>query len=231
MTGAERAKRRREKLKATSKHDEYKKKQAEIMRANRAKKKESEDNMNLTDAHAVIMKRREATRQRVAQYRARKSNPDNVPIENQSHNSSLSGIVSEVYSCSQTLGKAVKKVTNALPASPRRKKAVLTHIVSNLDQNEKETLINVVAKPKFARKSIPTALNTEIRKYFERDDISRASPKVDDVEKYKCPETGEELLLPKRHMVLSLKEAHALFVQELKSKGAGMIAFIAEYSA
>lgn len=195
MTGAERAQRRREKLKQNNKYDEHKTKQAAYMRRNRAKEKENEDNMSLKNAHAVIMQRRAATRERVRKHRENVKRQKDVPIDTQSQSSKLSDVVSAGYTSRQSLGKAVRKVTNALPASPRKKKAVLTHIVSNLTEVDKETLIDIFAKPKYTRRPVSATLEKEIRKYFERDDISRVSPNTKDVKEYECPETGEKLLL------------------------------------
>lgn len=230
MSGAERAKRYREKLKLGNKHDEYKKKQAKIMKANRARKKEEEEAMKSLNFSSPVMQRRAATLARVKKHRENKKSQENVPIDNQSQPSNLAAIVSEVYSCNQTLGKAVKKVSNALPASPRKRNAILTHIVSNLAEADKEILVNVVAKPKkYTRRSIVTAaVDVEIRKFYNRDDISRMSPNTKDVKQYKCPETGEEVRLSARHMVLSLREAHSLFIEEMKSKQFGMTIFIIE---
>lgn len=223
MTGAERAKKHREKVKMGNKCDEFKKKEAERMKQIRAKKKQTEDEMNTAAAHAVIMKRRAATLERVQKHRKQAKSQNNVSIDNQRHESNLAEIVGEAYKSCQTLAKAVKKVKNALPTSPRKKKAVLSHIVSNLDEVDKGTVIDVVTnRQKYTRKCIPAGLSGFIRNYFERDDISRMSPNTKDVKKYKCPETGEDLFLPTRHMLFSVKEAHALFVEEMKSEGTGM---------
>lgn len=195
------------------------------MRHQRAKKKEKEDNMNVTNLHDIVTTRRAATRERARKYRDKAKCQSNDQDDNESQSGRLAEIVSEGYSNSATLGKAVKKVSKALPVSPRKKKAILTHIVANSSETEKETLVNVVTKPKCTRASVGSHLNASIRKFYERDDISRVSPKTSDVKKYKCPETGEESLLPTRHMVLSLKEAYAVFVEETKTEEIGMITY------
>lgn len=129
--------------------------------------------------------------------------------------------MSEEFGTVQTLGRAVRKVARVLPTSPRKKKAVLTHLVANMNESDKSILVNVVSNSKFKRGAAKPHLITSIRKFYERDDISRASPKTDDVKTYECPETGEKLYLPTRHMLLSLREAYALFVEESNKKDIG----------
>lgn len=96
-------------------------------------------------------------------------------------------------------------------------------IVSNLDDIDKNQLVGVIAsdktKPnKYEIKQIDIAIGQ-----LERDDISRVSPKARDVRINTCPKTGNEICLPTRHMVLSMKEAHAIFVGGRKN-GEGKIA-------
>ena len=67
---------------------------------------------------------------------------------------------------------------------------------------------------------VPNALLIkEIREFYERDDISRTSPKIRDVKEYVSVDTGENILLPTRHMILTMKEAFALFDEERKNAG------------
>lgn len=192
------------------------------MKRNRAAQKKAE-RKKFRELDDGIQKRRAAIRERVKKCRE-KAKLDITQNENQKEkNQNLSEVVAESYSCSQTLGKAVKKVSQALPASPRKQRAILAHIVSNLNDKDKETVVNVVAKSIFKRNPVASSqLVNDVRKFYERDDISRSSPNSRDVKKYKCTETGEESFLPTRHMILSIKEAHALFVENRKREDLGM---------
>lgn len=224
LSRAERDVRRIEKLKTSNQYDEYKQKKAESMKRNRAEKRRIELKLSQEKQKNAIEQRRVAIRERVRKCRAkaRAKNQQNTNENETSQNEILSEIVAESYSCTQTLGKAVKKVARAFPASPRKKRAILAHIVSNLNDEDKEKVVNVVSKPSFKRKVLSSQLISDIRKYYERDDISRTSPNSRDVKKYKCPDTDEELYLPTKHMVLSTKEAYALFVESRKRKELGM---------
>lgn len=48
---------------------------------------------------------------------------------------------------------------------------------------------------------------------------------MDDVKAYKLPHSDEEVLLPKRHMNLTIKEAFAMFIEERKETGKGVWQF------
>lgn len=141
----------------------------------------------------------------------------------ESQSNSLSDIVSESYSCSQTLDKAVKKVKNALPFSSKRKKAVLLHMFDKMDDAEKNELMNVMKPPLKKKQQAIKDIEKDIQMFLERDDISRVSPKSRDVKTYTCPDTGDDIVKPTRHMVLSMKEAFALFVDERKTAEKGTL--------
>jgi hypothetical protein len=195
------------------------------MKKLRAKKKEEEKKLTGKQLQRAIAERRKAVRKRVQKHRARAKTRNDTPTDDQSVSSRstrLSEISSQSYSCRQTLGKAVKKVVKQLLASPRKQKAILAHIVANLNEADKLDIANVIANPSRKKKSLQDQLSDDCRKFFVRDDISRVSPKTRDVKKYKCPETGQEMLMPTRHMTLSLKEAYALFVEERKNQELGM---------
>lgn len=103
-----------------------------------------------------------------------------------------------------------------MPSSPKKKRAVLTHIVANMDDMDKNTLINVITSNQ--KRTIlsheANSINVIVRNFLERDDISCISAKMKDVKSYTCHITRNKILLPTRHMVLSMKEAYALFIKE-----------------
>lgn len=70
----------------------------------------------------------------------------------------------------------------------------------------------------------------DIRQFFERDDVSVASPKVNDVKKYST-DSGEQLL-PTRHLTMTLKEAYGIFTldRENAEKGEKSVAVAVNHS-
>lgn len=102
-----------------------------------------------------------------------------------------------------------------------KEKGNFDRIVTKLNEKDKQILVNVVANHKSKRKSVTTQQTNDIRKFFARDDISRVSSKSRDVKKYKCPDTGDEVLFPTRHMIMAIKDAYALFVEERRKENLG----------
>lgn len=186
----------------------------EVQRKYRAKKKLEERELSVEEQSYVNKKRRGANRERVKKCGARAKTKNNTQNGNEivkSQTSGLSDIISVSYSSTQTLGESTRKVKNALPASPRKKEAILTHMVANLDDADKNDLVSIVTGGSTAKKKTHDEINRDIRNFFERNDISRISPETSDVE-YICPETGDQILKATRHMVLSIRESYALFI-------------------
>lgn len=202
------------KLKATGKYGDYKDNRAAKTRLYRQKKKDEEKKMSLKEKANAVQKRREATLQRV-----RKQNQTEV----KENSSSLSQVSPQGYNCVQTLSKAVKKSERAFPKSPTKKKAVLARIFSNMSEADKIDFNTAILPTKPKTKTFPNVLMLakDVRDFYERDDISRVSPKMRDVKEYRCAETGEKILLPTRHMILTCKEAYALFKEEQNKSGKG----------
>ncbi|XP_067634704.1 uncharacterized protein [Eurosta solidaginis] len=202
------------KLKSTGKSEEYKKKRAASTKLYRRKKKNEENQMPQTTISSVLEKRRENIRQRVQKFR------EKMRTGEKRSRSVLSDTQLTGYNCSQTFGKAVRKAERALPQSPTKRKAVLTKIFSNVREANKMDMETSILPPQPQKKIHQNILMLKkaIIAFYERDDISRVSPRVRDVKEY-LSESGEKILLPTRHMVLSCREACALFNEEQGNSG------------
>lgn len=189
------------------------------MKKQREKKKKNEDNMNPKEYVQYVNHERQKAKERVQKYRQRKKMGNNNTPEK------LNEDISKIYSNKATLGKAKKKVERALPMSPTKKKVVLLSIVNGLHENERNELVNVISSKKSTvkRSSQFSELIGEIAEFYERDDVSRVSPKIKDVKKYANKQNGAEELLPTRHMIMTLREAYALFIEDRNSKQKGSI--------
>lgn len=115
---------------------------------------------------------------------------------------------SEAYKCRQTLGKAVKKAKNALPVSPRKRKAVLKLIVQNEFENA-----NVL----FPRTRKPPVVNEQmikkVKDFYISDDISRQAPGKKEVRSIKNPVTKKRERIPVRYMLMNITDAHYEFLR------------------
>ncbi|XP_067637574.1 uncharacterized protein [Eurosta solidaginis] len=202
------------KLKGTGKFEEYKKKRAASTKLYRRKKKNEENEMPQTTISSVLEKRRENIRQRVQKFR------EKMRTGEKRSRSVLSDTQLTGYNCSHTFGKAVRKAERTLPQSPTKRKAVLTKIFSNVREANKMDMETSILPPPPQKKIHQNILMLKkaIIAFYERDDISRVSPRIRDVKEY-LSESGEKILLPTRHMVLSCREACALFNEEQGNSG------------
>lgn len=204
-----------EKLKKNGKYEEYKQTKAVNRKKLRESKKEEESKLSLNVQKELLESRRIATRDRVRKHRKEKK-------ERELEERSKGNIEEPSYRCPNTLAKAAKKVERVLPLGTTKRSAVLTKVINDLDETEKENIIETITKSnKNSRCSIGKEIGADIREFFERDDISRVSPKIKDVKVYKNAETGIDVLLPTRHMVLTIREAYALFVEDREQSGKG----------
>lgn len=164
--------------------------------------------MPLEQRKQILVDRRRAGRERTQKYRANKKNKI----------VDLNG-AKEAFKTKSALKKAVTKAKKALPRSPSKKTAVLINLFNNMeDQSQLLKNLKPSQVPVVSNKNLE--LITDIRQFFERDDVSVTSPKVKDVKKY-LSRSGEQILLPTRHMTLTLKEAYGLFDQERNNIGKG----------
>lgn len=214
-----------EKLKRTQKFDDFKKKRSAAQRDRRRAKKIAESEMPKVDLDNAIAKRREEIRERVKRHRERseaEKTAPNVLDSDSVGTDAVKKIIKTTYKSRQTLGKAVRKVTRAFPASPTKKKAVLAQIVDSMDDNARNEIIEFISPSQIRKKRQEHSLIKEIKQFLARDDISRVSPKTKDVKQYVNSETGDMTLIPKRHMTLTVKEAYAVFAEEQKFSGKGV---------
>lgn len=127
------------------------------------------------------------------------------------------------YRIANTLGTAVKNVERVLPATSLRRTVILAKVIENLGAADKMDILNKITKGRMIQNpSSSNVVIADIHEFYERDDISRVSPKMNDVKSYECAVTGNDVLQPMRHMVLTIKKAYALFVEDRENAGKGI---------
>lgn len=193
------------------------------MKTQRARAKDKEEEMALlspAEHKQSIDKKRQNAAERSKRYRDNK--------KKRAQNDAMAErntFVAKSYSSRATLGKAKKKAERALPESPTRKKAVLVSLFNDMDESERNELVNVISsKPSTITSNESTKFDNvakNVRQFYERDDISRVSPKTKDVYEQIDSLTGLAVLVPKRHMILTVREAHALYVEEKNAANEG----------
>lgn len=151
----------------------------------REKKREAESQMTDDERAKLVMERRRKVNAHVKNHRQRKKDAQKKAIDSGNALSDVGEIIANSYSNKQTLRKAVKKASNALPKSPTKKKVVLAKMVDNLDDDARNEVINIISiAPK--RSSSCSVMIKDIHDFYERDDISRMSLKMKHVKKYTC---------------------------------------------
>ncbi len=108
------------------------------------------------------------------------------------------------YATTRALKRAITKCRNSLPSSPRKACEVVATLATSMG-----------IPPKFPKLQAPvmvSALNQSIKEFYLRDDISMQTPGKRDYVTIR--QNGEKIQVQKRYMLMTLREAHALFVEE-----------------
>jgi hypothetical protein len=125
----------------------------------------------------------------------------------------------QAYSTPQALGKAVGKVKSRLPNSPRKRKAVIKKLASS-------TGLHISKRRKAdleGNRRVSEATISKVQAFYVQDSVSRQAPgRRDFVTTW---QNGKKEHLQKRHMMFSLKEAHALFQEEHPDVKIGLTKF------
>lgn len=112
------------------------------------------------------------------------------------------------YKSAQALGKATGKVKSCLPASPRKKVAVIRKLADSYG-------IPSIEKKMYkdsGNKQLPQTIVKCIQDFYIVDSISSQAPGMRDYVIVRSQ--GKKTKLQKRHLIWSLKETHAMFKKE-----------------
>ena len=147
---------------------------------------------------------RETERLRIREYRKRISAEY---LEEQSTTTPTAGpAILTAYKSARSLGKAVARSRHHLPCSPRKAKEVVRNLASSYQ------LINPTWKAAETFK-IPVETTDAVKLFYCKDSISRQAPGRKDAIVIRN-EDGTKEHYQKRHMLMTLREAHLLFRKE-----------------
>ncbi|CAF1025968.1 unnamed protein product [Didymodactylos carnosus] len=184
MTGAERTKRYRERLKQKGLHHQMKVK-------DQVRKRTKRWSLSVKGLNRL------REQQKINQQRCRKSKADRQQqLMTNNQNSSY---------VKSTLSKAVKKVIKALPNNPARQKQVLQSVGQT---------IGLFPKPIHQRTTLKTCdkVKDAAVTFYTRDDISWQAPGKRDYVVVR--DDGQKTKHQKRHLMFNLREAYELFLSE-----------------
>ena len=193
-TSTERSRTFRKKVKDFEVYNFYKSKDRERKRAERSKPK--------VQSPEEIARQKKLNRDRVRKRRILKKAKEKKTVVSGEQEAN-------VYATPQALGKAVGKVKPHLPKNPRKRKAVIVKLASS-------TGINLSMKKKkhfsIGNRRLSPEVTRKVQSFYLLDSISRQSPgRKDFVVSW---QNGKKEHLQKRHLLFSLKEAHAIFLKE-----------------
>jgi hypothetical protein len=109
----------------------------------------------------------------------------------------------EIFSTPQMKGKAIKRCRTALPQSDQEKKAVLDSLMSELKPDATK-----LRESRFELQEV----NKKVTDFYLYAEISRSSPNIKDFKK--IYRNGGFEMVSVKHMLLSIREAHAAFCSE-----------------
>ena len=221
MSGAERTRLYRQRLKERGLADSYKQKDTKRKaKARKAKEKK------MTEQEKE--KRRVAERIRKREYRAKlkEQNQQTSTPQRQQIDKSASSSPSYPFSNSSSLGKAVSRVKQSLPRSPHKTVKTLTTIVQNLSPGKRKMFCENLKEPAAKRRlisgenkhrkkrcdALSDAVISKIEAFYQQDDISRMCPGKKEFVSVKT-DSGREHK-QKRLLQMNLSEAHQIYLSE-----------------
>lgn len=180
-----------------------------VYKSNDKRRKKHERSKKKDVAPSEVNRLRRLNRERVKKYRMKKKD---LGVKHD-----LEDV--RAYSTPQALGKAVGKVKSRLPKSPRKRKAVIKKLASS-------TGLHISKRRKAdleGNRRVSEATISKVQAFYVQDSVSRQAPgRRDFVTTW---QNGKKEHLQKRHMMFSLKETHALFLEENPDVKVGLSKF------
>lgn len=146
------------------------------------------------------------------------------------------------FRTNSALYKAIAKAKSALPKTLEKQKAVIIAIFNGLSENTQMKIVlnnSTLKSPtgKFllykvskickilmndytlAGKKLSKQVIDEVVAFYERDNVSRMSPNVNDARKFTNISTGKKEVKQIRHLLYPLKEVYFLFIEQFYKNG------------
>lgn len=195
LSKAEKQRRYRERLKTKGKTEEVREK-------DRLRKQNKRKSLSLTGLKKLRKAERDSKRRHRASLQQKQSPASSSPLQS--------------YITAQSLGKAVKRAANSLPQSPRKRSKVIRTLA-------KKFSLSAAVEPNTRCTKISDDARNAVIAYFCRDDISWQSPNRKDTAIVRSNGTKE--YIQKRFLVMTMKEAYSLFLQDNPNHPIGLSTF------
>lgn len=190
----------------TGSYEDFKKKKAEQEKDRRQRKKDDLNKLSEAKRNQKIAELKLKNRKRMEEYRKKKRKIESESSKNDAY-----------YRTEGALKKAVTKVRKMMPSKPLKREQVVEKLLNSFDQFTREKIArNSLQNKKRNGKGIGSEVTDAVTQFYENDDISRISPNVKDCRKYLDHVTGQKVLKQMRHLMFTLKEAYALFIDDFR---------------
>lgn len=104
-----------------------------------------------------------------------------------------------MYKCPQSFGKAIVRVKKILPNDAMKSGAIIEKLAETILSKKQKTSTNLCN----TLSDIGTDISTELRAFYERDDISRQSPGKRDTKTVISPNSKRRTVKQKRHLIMT----------------------------
>ncbi len=177
--------------------------------ADRTRKKLTRESMSDEELDALRKQSRDAVRRHREKKKAKiAENSENQTVgqENQDKQTTNTG----GYKSTHTLGRAKRRAVENLPRSPEKKRQVVHKMAEEILQVKLPFPQN--SQKKQAGMPLATTTTNAIEAFYGSDSVSRIMPGKADYKVIK--RNGEKVKKQIRVMIMTIKEAHSLFIQE-----------------
>lgn len=215
LTNAEKHKRFIEKLKAQGKYEEFKKKHREV-----SKKSKEKQNAHILSLPSSLKKKKLAERNAANRNRVAKCRNLKKQKRAEAAVSKPKSPFRSAMAFAKATARAKKILEKALPSSPRKKRKVSQQLFKDASSSQSPKAVS----KRTAANAISPELIKVVKKFFERDDISRQAPGMKDCRVFR-EKDGNKTKIQIRHLTASLKETFALFCEEFPEAGIGKSKF------
>ena len=217
LTKSEKQKRYIEKLKAQGKYEEFKKKHREVSRKSKEKQKAQVLSLPSSLKKKKLDAQNAANKIRVAKCRNLKKQKRAEAAASKPKSPFRSAMA-----FAKATARAKRILDHALPSSPRQKRRVSQQLFKDATCSSRQSPKTVSKRT--AANAVSSELISVVKKFYERDDISRQAPGMKDCRVFR-EKDGQKTKLQIRHLTASLKETFALFIEEYPEAGIGKSKF------
>lgn len=178
----------------------------------RERDKARREKRKLESTKAQLKKKRTADAERQRKCRSKKNQVINENVVDDPLTDLTESPIG-TFRTKQSFGKALARSRKVLPRRPCKKKMIVRKLAMEIIPE----INNSLKGKKINQHSLRTTTEEKVIQFYNSDAISRQAPGKRDMKSVKEASSGKRILLPKRHMLMTVGEAFAQFKRENKN--------------